>query len=282
MTPRVVRMAVRRQVSLPDGRAVVVHDTGEAGRPALLWHHGSPQTGALLAPVVAAAAARGMRVLSAARPSYGGSTPRPGRDVASVAADLAAVLDACEVDTVLTMGASGGGPHALACAALLPGRVTGAVCIAGVAPYEDAPDWWGGMAAPGGLRSALGGRAARARYAETDEFDATIFVDADWAALDTTWAPLGQDAQRAEQDGDDGLVDDDVAFVTPWGFSLEDVGVPVLVVQGLLDRVVPPAHGDRLVRGLPLGELWVRPRDGHVAVLDAVPVALDWGRALAV
>jgi len=276
-------MAVERQVSLPDGRVVVVHDTGPspAGVPALLWHHGSPQTGALLPPVVGAAAARGMRVLSAARPSYGGSTPAPGRDVASVGADLGFVLDACGVDSVFVMGASGGGPHALACAAMLPGRVTGAVSIAGIAPYSDAADWWGGMVAPGGLRAAVLGRDARVRYAESDSFDPAVFVEADWAALSGTWAPLGEDAQRAERDGADGLVDDDVAFVTPWGFGLDDVRSPVLVVQGSLDRVIPPAHAEQLVRGLPLGELWVRPRDGHVAVLDAVPVALDWLLALA-
>jgi pimeloyl-ACP methyl ester carboxylesterase len=150
------------------------------------------------------------------------------------------------------------------------------VCLAGIAPLTDAFDWYDGMAAPGGLRAAAQGRAARATFAETDEFDPEIFVAADWAALRGRWAVLGEDAQRAEADGADGLVDDDVAFVSPWGFALGDVDVPVLLVQGGLDRVVPPAHADHQLRGLPLGELWVRPRDGHVAVLDAVPVALDW------
>ncbi|GIG22041.1 alpha/beta hydrolase [Cellulomonas chitinilytica] len=273
-------MPHEQHVLLSDGRVVVVHDTGEAGAPAVLWHHGSPQTGALLAPVVEAAAARGMRVLSAARPSYGGSSPQPGRDVASVGTDLERVLDACGVDRVGVMGASGGGPHALACAALLPDRVSGAVVLAGIAPFTDEDDWWDGMAAPGGLRAAVHGRDARALFAETDEFDPSIFVEPDWAALSGAWAPLGQDAQRAEADGADGLVDDDVAFVSPWGFALRDVRVPVLVVQGGRDRVVPPAHAEHLVRELPFGELWLRPRDGHVAVLDAVPVGLDWLLAL--
>ena len=271
-------MTSRCEVLLDDGRSTVVHDTGAGGR-ALVWHHGSPQTGALLRPVVAAAAARGLRVVSCARPGYGGSTRRPGRDVASVAGDVARVADALGLGEFAVMGASGGGPHALACAALLPGRVTGAVCLAGVAPWAGDEGWFAGMAAPGGLRAATAGPEARARHQETAEFDPASFTAADWAALAGAWAGLGEDAQRAGAQGSEGLVDDDVAFVRPWGFALGDVEVPVLVVQGGEDRVVPPHHADLLLAGCG-AELWLRPRDGHVSVLAAVPVALDWLLAL--
>jgi pimeloyl-ACP methyl ester carboxylesterase len=81
---------------------------------------------------------------------------------------------------------------------------------------------------------------------------------------------------RADADGSDGLVDDDVAFVRPWGFDLAEIGAPVLFVQGEEDRVVPPAHADWLVRRTPNAELWLRPRDGHVSVLNACPLAMDW------
>src|SRR3954452_23280724 len=84
------------EISLPDDRTVVVHDAGAApgtDELAVFWHHGSPQTGALLEPVVGAAATRGIRVVSYARPSYCGSSPQVGRDVAAAAADLAAAAD---------------------------------------------------------------------------------------------------------------------------------------------------------------------------------------------
>ena len=74
----------------------------------------------------------------------------------------------------------------------------------------------------------------------------------------------------------DGLIDDDVAFARPWGFELADVRVPVLVVQGDGDRVVPPAHAEWIAGHVPRAELLVRPGDGHVSVLDAVPDAMDW------
>jgi pimeloyl-ACP methyl ester carboxylesterase len=268
-----------RDVRLVDGCTVRVHDTGSRGRT-VVWHRGSPQTGALLAPLVAAAAARGLRVVSAARPSYGGSSPRRGRDVASVAGDVAQVADALGVGRFAVVGASGGGPHALACAALLPGRVTGAVCLAGVAPATGEEGWYAGMVAPGGLRAATAGAAARERYAEVEEFDEDSFTAADRAALAGEWAPLGEDAGRAGAAGSEGLVDDDVAFTRPWGFDLGAITAPVLLVQGGEDRVVPPHHADRLLRACG-SELWLRPRDGHVSVLAALPLALDWLAAAA-
>lgn len=265
-------------LTLADGRALRVHDTGERDAAhTLLWHHGSPQTGAPLAPLLDAARERRIRLVSYARPGYGGSTPHPGRDVAAAARDVAQLADALGLGRFATMGASGGGPHALACAALLGDRVTAAACLAGLAPYDGTAGWFAGMVAPAGLRAALrGGRAARARLAATEELDEASFTAADWAALAGPWSSLGADAGAAAAAGTDGLVDDDVAFVAPWGFGVPDAEAPVLLVHGGEDRVVPPAHAERLRDALAHAELWQRPRDGHVSVLDACPSAIDW------
>ena len=274
--------AYERDVTLPDGRVLHTYDTGlPSGLSGLtvLWHHGSPQTGALPDPLRIAAADRGIRLLSYGRPSYGGSSPRPGRSIGSAAGDVAQIVDAIGIDRFAVMGASGGGPHALACAALLPGRVVAAVTLAGPVPYTSDFDWYAGMVAPNGPRTAAQGREARARYAETEEFDENSFTAADYDALAGAWASLGADAGRAGRDGPDGLIDDDVALVSPWGFDVTRIETPVLLVHGGEDRVIPVSHSDWLVRRLPAAELWFRPRDGHISVLHAVPVALDWLRA---
>jgi pimeloyl-ACP methyl ester carboxylesterase len=274
-------MTASRTLKLNDGRTLVVYDTGPArgarsGALTIVWHHGSPQTGALLEPLIAASAARGIRLASYARPSYCGSSPNVGRDVASAAADVAELADAVEIDRFAVMGASGGGPHALACAALLSDRVNAAVTFASPAPFVDEYDWYAGMVASDGLRAASEGRDARARYAAVEEFNPNSFTAADWAALRDTWAALGRDAEAAGEAGADGLIDDDVAFTLPWGFDVSAISVPLLVVQGGEDRVIPATHADWLVRNCPTAELWLRPREGHVSVLDAVPVAMDW------
>jgi pimeloyl-ACP methyl ester carboxylesterase len=272
-------MVSERDLRLTDGRLVRVYDTGGAASDVLtvLWHHGSPQTGALLQPLLSAAEARGIRLLSYGRPSYGGSSPHPGRDVASAADDVRQIVDALGIARFAVMGASGGGPHALACSALLPDRVTGVVCLAGLAPFTESFDWYAGMVSDGALRAAAAGREARERYAAS--FDENSFTPADWAALEGAWASLGADAGRANAAGPDGLIDDDLAFVAPWGFDVTQIDAPVLVVHGGQDRVVPPAHSDWLVRNCRSSELWLRPRDGHVSILGACPVVMDWLRA---
>jgi pimeloyl-ACP methyl ester carboxylesterase len=266
-------------VRLTDGRVLHTYDTGPRTGPSgltVLWHHGSPQSGALPDPLRAAAADRGIRLLGYGRPSYGGSSPQPGRSIGSAAGDVAQIVDAIGIDRFAVMGASGGGPHALACAALLPDRVIAAISIAGPVPFTSEFDWYAGMVAPNGLRTAAQGRESRARYAETEEFDENSFTTADYDALAGAWASLGADAGRAGRAWPDGLIDDDVALVSPWGFDVTRIEAPVLLVHGGEDRVIPVSHSDWLVRRLPTAELWFRPRDGHISVLHAVPVALDW------
>ena len=159
----------RRSIGMPDGRVIEILTAGPADGLPLVLHEGTPVGLALFEPTVAAAAVRGLRVILAARPGYEGSTPRPGRRVADVAGDVADVLNALGADTFLTMGWSGGGPHALACAGVLPGRCLAAASIAGVAPYgATGLDWLAGMG-PGNVKefgSAVAGQAPLTEFLE--------------------------------------------------------------------------------------------------------------------
>jgi pimeloyl-ACP methyl ester carboxylesterase len=277
-TATLSRVVTERDVRASDGRTLRAYDAG-ADAPdafALFWHHGSPHTGVPIEPLVDAAASRGVRLITYARPSYGASTPQPGRDVAAAAADAAQVADAFGAGRFAAIGASGGGPHALACGALLGDRVIAVATLASPAPFTDEFDWFAGMQDDGALRAAREGRAARARFAETEAFDPDALTALDWAAVQGAWAALGQDAMAAAEAGPDGLIDDDVAFAAAWGFDPADIDIPVLVVHGGEDRMVPATHADALVRRCPRPELWLRPRDGHVSVLAALPLAMDW------
>jgi pimeloyl-ACP methyl ester carboxylesterase len=275
-------------VETGDGRTLHAYDTGTAGggadRLTVVWHHGTPNIGAPPAPLFPASDRLGIRWISYDRPGYGGSTRRIGRDVASAAADVAYVTDALGVDRFAAIGHSGGGPHALACAALLPDRVLRAVVVAGLAPYgADGLDWFAGMAPSGvtSLRAALEGREAKERYEASAPDDPSVFIPSDHAALAGDWSWFLPIVRAGLAHGLGGLVDDDLAVVRPWGFAPEDVAAPTLLLHGRLDRMVPSSHGEWLAGRLPTSELRLRPEDGHISVLRSAPRALEWLQARA-
>ena len=123
-------------INLPDGRHLEVLVEGPADGLPVVCHYGTPSGAVPYQALFDAAARHGLRAVVCSRPGYGDSTPRPGRSVADVAGDVAAVLDALGADRFVTYGTSGGGPHALACAALLPDRCAAAASVAGVAPFR--------------------------------------------------------------------------------------------------------------------------------------------------
>src|SRR5919204_169295 len=130
----------------PDGRTLDVYLDGPERAVPLLFHNGTPSSGQLYAPFVEAASQRGLTMVSFSRAGYGSSTRNPGRSVADVIPDVAAVLDQLGAQRFYTLGWSGGGPHTLACAALLPGRLIGAATVGGLAPYNaKGLDWLAGM-----------------------------------------------------------------------------------------------------------------------------------------
>jgi pimeloyl-ACP methyl ester carboxylesterase len=268
-------------LELGDGRTLHVYDTGaDQASLTVFWHHGTPNTGAPPEPLFPAAAERGIRWVSHDRPGYGGSTPRPGRDVALVAADVASIADALGIGQFAVMGHSGGGAHALACAALLPERVLAAVAASGMAPFDAGSlDWFAGMAASvtAEMRAAAAGRAAYEEYLDSAELDLDVFTPADQAALSGEWSWMGRIARRAMAGSPAGWIDDELAYVTPWGFAPEQVEPAVLFLHGGQDRLVPSAHSAWLARHCPAAELWLRPDDGHVSILGSSAVAaLDW------
>jgi pimeloyl-ACP methyl ester carboxylesterase len=248
---------------------------GQSGRGVVLWHHGSPQTGDVIAPVAAAAAAAGLDVLSIARPGYGGSARKAGRDVASVATSARTVLDHLGIGDVFSVGASGGGPHALACAAIMPDRVRAVVTFASPSPFSPDTFWYEGMQDPAGLRAGSHGARARMEYVAQEQFDAESFVPSDWDALETRWASLGDDVAAASAFGPAGLVDDDVALTHPWGFELSTVAAPVWLYQGGQDRVIPQQHASALAAALKDVRLRIDADAGHVSILDHLGDALQ-------
>jgi pimeloyl-ACP methyl ester carboxylesterase len=268
----------------PDGRQLEVLLAGPPDGMPLVFHNGTPSGLAEFGPMTQAASARGLRTVLYSRPGYGGSTPQPGRAVADAAADVAAILDQIGAGQFVTAGTSGGGPHALACAALLPGRCLAAATMAGVAP-SNAPglDWLGGMG-PENMEefaAAAAGEEALTRFLEAAasglrEVTADQLADelgglvsgTDKAALTGDYAQyLASSFRAAVSTGIAGWRDDDLAFIRDWGFSLAaDRPVPVAIWQGAQDRMVPYAHGQWLAAQVPGARAHLLPDEGHLTL----------------
>lgn len=270
-------------VDVGGGRVLRAYDTAASARDARLpvfWYHGTPNVGSPPEPLFAAAERHGLRWVSYDRPAYGGSTPNPGRDIASAASDVTAIADALGIDRFAVFGHSGGGPHALACAALLPDRVLGAVSGSGLAPYPaEETDWWFAGMYPGGageLRAASKGRADLEACLANSVFDPEMFTPGDRAALEGEWAWLGDVAGQAIEQGLAGMIDDDLAYTRPWGFDPASIAVPVLLLHGGADRIAPSSHGEWLAAVIAESELRLFPDDGHISVLRQAEPALAW------
>ncbi len=270
--------------TLPDGRALDVYVEGPADGTPLVFHHGTPSAGVPFEPFVDIAAERGIRWVSYSRPGYGASSRHEGRSVADCAADVAAILDHMGADRFYTGGASGGGPHTLACAALLPERVLGCVAIAAVAPYEaEGLDWMAGQGPENVAEwnAALEGHGALAAFMK-EEGDAMLEAeDADaWiAALSGLLPPVDRsfltgefaaymiaNSRGALKRGTWGWFDDDYAFMAPWGFSLHDMAVPVALWQGDQDLMVPFAHGEWLAAHVGGARPHLLQGQGHLSI----------------
>lgn len=269
------------ELALARGATARVHRAGSdtADAPVLVMHYGTPHTGAHPAPIAALAADLGIALVAVTRPGFAGVPAWPGRSVADAARDVGETLDRLGVDRYWTAGYSGGGPHALALAALHGDRVRGVATFASPAPFDGTDDWFAGMHGDGGgLRPASLGRAAREQHQREAGFDPAMFTPADWAALEGSWGAIGQDAGAAgAAESDAGEIDDDLAFVAPWGVDLVAVTAPVHLFQGAADRIIPAHHAERLAAALPTATLTVADGSGHVAVLDALP---GWMRGL--
>jgi pimeloyl-ACP methyl ester carboxylesterase len=271
-------------VDLPDGRTLeYVVDGPDDGLP-LVFHHGSPGAALLFPLITDAAAHHGLRTVMPSRPGYAGSTARPGRTVADVAGDVAALMDALGADRFVTVGWSGGGPHALATAALLPDRCQAASTMAGVAPYAgEGLDWVAGMGQENveEFGAAVAGEAALSAYLETQApvlarvTGADIIAalgdlvsDVDKRALTGEFADYMAASFRASVSaGIAGWRDDDLAFVADWGFPLDRLSVPVAVWQGAQDRMVPFAHGRWLIAHVAGVQAHLEPGEGHLSLI---------------
>ena len=278
-----------------DGRtlAYVVRGAGD-GVPLILCH-GTPGSRYARHPDEGIYERHGVRAVVYDRPGYGRSDPKPGRSVADAAADVEAIADDFGFERFAVVGGSGGGPHALACGALLGARIVRVGALVTPAPSDTRDfDFFDGLADLNvkEFSAALEGREAIEAYLQPfvdtlrREADAVIDeiatelpeVDRAFAAREDFRAAMRRSFVEAVRQGMRGWADDDLAFAKSWGFQPEDVTAEVRVWQGELDVLAPRSHGEYVASRLPNARFELLQGAGHF-LDEEWGVVLDWLRS---
>jgi pimeloyl-ACP methyl ester carboxylesterase len=284
-----------RSVTTADGRTLTVREGGDPNGVPVLHLAGTPGSSLLYEPHRRDAEEKGIRLFSYDRPGYGGSTRNEGRSVADCAEDIAAVCDALGVERFCVRGISGGGPHTLAAAALLPDRVVAAAALAPAAPFDaEGLDFFAGMGEQNveDFRAVLEGEEAHLAVLEREREELLAISPEQLVEVwETLLGPADREVVRTGRIaafvlesalagiGESlwGWFDDGVAFTKPWGFDLASIRVPVLHWQGEQDKFVPSGHGVWLSQHIPGVDARLTPEDGHLTLSERrIPEVHDW------
>jgi pimeloyl-ACP methyl ester carboxylesterase len=286
---------LEHRLTTPDGRTLAVAEWGDPkGRPVITFHGTPGSRIGYWTPEPEIWARFGLRRLSFDRPGYGESTRLPGRSVADVVPDVVSIADHFGLRRFAVSGGSGGGPHVLACAALIPDRVVRALASVSAAPSDaEGIDFTAGMN-EGNIRefnaavegeTALRGAVEPERALMIDRLsngrsdflgDDYVMPEADRAEMAKRQRATAAHLLTALAPGIDGWVDDDLAFVKPWGFDVASCRVPVVLAYGRQDMLVPPAHGDWLAAHVPGAVAWVDDGTGHMGSDAQMERDLTW------
>ena len=289
-------------VTTPEGLELEVLVTGpEDGFP-LVFHSGTPSAAVPFPQLERALGSADLRMFSYSRPGYGTSTPRPARSpawaVTDDVADTVAILDALGVGEFVTMGWSGGGPRALACAALLPSRCRAALTLGGVAPYdaiglnfladmgpENVRDFEAAAAGRDVLAPLIQEEVAAISAVTAADITAAfgeLVDEVDAAALTGEFAEyIAASFRRASLQGSAGFLEDSLVMVRPWGFDVAEITIPVGVWQGAHDLMVPFSHGQWLAAHVPGARVHLFDDEGHLTLFTRIGEILAELRELA-
>ncbi|HTX12037.1 MAG TPA: alpha/beta hydrolase [Solirubrobacteraceae bacterium] len=282
------------RVQTPDGRVLQVLERGVPDGPSVLVHNGTPNSRLMFDAEVEAAERQGIRIISYDRPGYGGSSRHAGRTVGDCADDVRAIAAALGIDRLAVWGISGGGPHAIASAALLPDLVPAVGVIASTAPWgAEGLDYFADMGEMNveDIKLQLEDPTAARAKCEQDrlemlaldpdqllEYMKTLLTPADAEVLTGRFAEwMVESFQSGLAPSSDGWWDDGVALMDPWGFEFDSIRTPVLLRHGRQDRFVPYGHGEWLAGHIPGVQAELTEDDGHLTqVMRHIEHVHEW------
>ena len=280
-------------VTTADGRRLRYEVTGAPDGAPVFLLHGTPGSRIGPKPRAGVLYRLGVRLISYDRPGYGGSDRHPGRSVASCASDISVIADDLGISSFAVVGRSGGGPHAMAAAALLPTHVTRAAVLVSLAPNDaDEIDWYAGMN-DANVREFATARSDEQKLIESLRLQADRTRRSPLSLLDALRDQITAPDRRVVQDvtierllletyaeamrpGPYGWIDDTLALRRDWGFRLADIRQRVRLWHGADDNVVPVSHTRWLAERIPRAEIEVQTGAAHFGAMEILTDILSW------
>jgi pimeloyl-ACP methyl ester carboxylesterase len=284
---------VTREIGVSDGRRVTIDSWGDPkGFPVFLLH-GTPGSRSGPVPRASLLYQLGVRLISYDRPGYGGSERHEGRTVAAAAWDVLDIADHLGLDKFGVVGRSGGGPHALACAAFIGRkRLRSVAVLVGLAPSDATGlDWFEGMtdsnvneyelAALDEDHAVVADLTRRAEEINRDPESLLNALEKEMAEADKRIAfdvgircHLVDTYREAIKNGPYGWIDDVLAFRSPWGFELGKISIPVRLWHGDQDVFSPLGHSRWMADKIPSAHIEVEPGAAHFGAMEILPKVL--------
>jgi len=269
------------RITLSDGRGLAFSEIGDASGSTVFYFHGAPNSRLSLVPWEMEFASRGLRVVSPDRPGYGASSPQPGRTMSDWPTDVARLADTLGIDRFVVAGHSSGGPYAVACAALLPDRVSGAVVLAGVTDMAWPEAWYGHSEAEIAMMRMPDEQSVAAWCEELFGADGSGLLASSGVELPEPDAALFSDEKMANamlasiteafRQGVGGYAQDIFVQGRAWPFAPGAITTPALLAHGELDTIIPVAHSRHTAELIPGSALRMLPGHGHITISSELP-----------
>ena len=263
-----------------NGQTVAYFDYGQSEN-VVFWHHGTPAAGPLPPFICRHADASGLRIIEVVRPGYGNSTAISDRTVSTGSQIDLEIADLLGIDYFAISGISGGGPHALASAHLAGSRCLALLIIAGLGPFddpnfdfvaglteEDRKEWILPLTSMADFEVSVSKMATEWSSYDFNQIKEMVDVVPENPMSDERISSIQAMMQYSFMQGPSGLRDDSIAFLKPWGFSLEEISSPVQLWVGTKDVNVPPAHSHYLNGVIPNSELFTIEDKNHFTISE--------------
>lgn len=257
-------------MSLADGRSVGWTEFGEERGTCVLLMHGTPGTRRQLV-VEEPRLRQPLRFFSVDRPGYGTSSYCTARTFRSWAHDVEAFADNVGIERFCVLGFSGGGPNALACAAVLGDRVRRTALVSSVAPRPSSARRSGPVEA---TRRRLGAELQIRLQRRAPDRALDLFVKAlpppDAALLERPEVRrhFYEDLAAPSRTAAKAVAQDRTLSSRNWGLDFTQIIGSVDIWHGTEDRSVPFAAAGALQSILPDAVVHEVAGGGHFLVFE--------------